>query len=234
MSKNIRLKSLLKENTDMLDKGKEYMFVEYHGKSLFPAAIIPVRYDGIDSRLKRHMFYPVEDKYKNKFPMGIAIPDTGGPVLNKKFKKDNNISWKITDRVQQEAEQQKLKEMEVGDNDKIILNFEKTKDDILKELPKITFDDFTPMELKVLTNHLQQSLYMMKKKRLPIGSMNEEFNYVKHEIEHFMSKSDQKSPYSPLIKFHWGGDNGEASTKWISVNWDSIAKIAELLSGNEV
>lgn len=237
MGKNIKLKNLLKENTDMLNKSKEYMFIEYHGKSLLPVEIIPVRYDGIDSRLKRHMFYPVEDKYKNKFPMGIAIPDTGGPVLNKIFKKDNNITWKIADKVQQEEEQQKLKEIQVGDSDKVILNFEKTKDEILDKLPSITFDDFTAMELKVLTDHLQQSLYMIKKKRLPMGSMNEdsafEKNYLPNAIKTFVSKSDTASPYKPLIKLHWAGDTGESNTKWLAVTWDMIAKLIDIVSRNK-
>lgn len=57
-------------------------------------------------------------------------------------------------------------------------------------------------------------------------------NYYSNEIRQFMSASDKTTPYKPQIKLHWGGDNGEANTKWLSVDWqfiDGVLKLAEMM-----
>ena len=53
--------------------------------------------------------------------------------------------------------------------------------------------------------------------------------YAPNEIKTFMDKSDVNSPYKPQLKLNWGGDGKASSTKWISVDWDTIEELYHLL-----
>jgi len=59
-------------------------------------------------------------------------------------------------------------------------------------------------------------------------------NYIPIQVKDFIAKSDTNSPYKPQIKLHWGGDNGEANTKWISVPWEYISSIIDYFQKNAV
>lgn len=58
-------------------------------------------------------------------------------------------------------------------------------------------------------------------------------NYIKNSIDTFISKSDQNSPYKPMIKLYWGGDNAKSETKWLSISWSTMIKLGNLLSSEE-
>lgn len=249
MSKSIKLKKLIKEDityapekqnlgfdTERFGNYKIHKFKNlYHvvGKDLDLTA-----YDnngkiiagGIDKNTFKAKSY--EDIIEHFVSFYKANPQAYSVDLS-----DRETGESLAAMQRTKFDEQNLKEIQAGDNDKIILNFEKTKDDILKELPKITFNDFTGLELKVLTDHLQQSLYMIKKKRLSIGSMNEdsafEKNYLPNAIKDFVSKADTASPYKPQIKLHWAGDTGESNTKWLAVTWDMITKFIDIVSRNK-
>lgn len=73
----------------------------------------------------------------------------------------------------------------------------------------------------------------MKLKSLIKEENESSFNYHKSEISRFISQSDTSSPYKPQIKLHWGGDNGEANTKWLSIGWQQIDELLKILEKNK-
>ena len=59
--------------------------------------------------------------------------------------------------------------------------------------------------------------------------LGEEDTYTSDAIKDFIAKSDTSSPYKPQIKLNWGGEGPSSMTKWLSVDWEIIEQMAEIL-----